>query len=277
MAGPIISVAELAAQMDDAALRVVDCRWYLGEPDRGRAAFDAGHLPHAVYASLDEHLSGTEGPGRHPLPHPDVFARSMAALGIDHSHRVVTYDDRGGAVAARLWWMLRAQGFARVHVLDGGITAWTAAGLPVTEIVGEPFRVEPFSSVPWTGIVTLDDVVSRAPANALVDVRAPERYRGDSEPVDARAGHIPGAISLPLTDNLDDSTRLLGASAIRDRFASAGIDGGTHVIAQCGSGVTACHLILAAEVAGLPSPDLYVGSWSEWSSTDRPVATGPTP
>lgn len=277
MVPPLISTDDLAGVIDAADVRVVDCRWYLGEPARGLAAFTAAHLPGAIYASLDEHLSGSTGAGRHPLPSPEAFARSMGRLGIDRSHFVVAYDDRGGAVAARLWWMLTAQGFDRVAVLDGGIPAWRDEGRPLTSALHDPVPVAPFQPVPWSGVVGIDDVAGRDDATVVLDARSAERYRGESEPVDPKAGHIPGAISLPLTEHLDAAERFVPAERIRERFAAAGVDASTRAIAQCGSGVTACHLVLSAELAGLPRPDLYVGSWSEWSSTDRPVATGPTP
>lgn len=281
MAGPIISENELAGMIEDPGVRVVDTRWYLLEPERGRAEYEAGHIPGAVYASLDEDLSGTssgmQGPGRHPLPTPADFAASMATLGIDRRHRVVAYDDRGGAIAARLWWMLTAQGFDRAQVLDGGITAWIRAGLPVTASVPRPVELQPFTAVAWTGTISIEEVAERTDATVLLDARAADRYRGEAEPIDPKAGHIPGARSLPLTDLLTAGERFAATEELRARFAAVGVRAETPTVAHCGSGVTACHLILAAEAAGLPRPALYVGSWSEWSSTTRPVATGPTP
>lgn len=277
MVGPLVSVAEVASLIDDPATRIVDCRWYLGEPERGPAAFVAGHIPGAVYASLDDHLSGSGGPGRHPLPTPEAFARSMASLGVDRPSVVIAYDDRGGAVAARLWWMLTAQGFERVGILDGGLPAWRRAGYPISTTLEEPAPVAPFDPCPWGGTVTIDDMDARGSGTVVLDARSAERYRGDAEPVDPKAGHIPGAISLPLTEHLDGFDRFASPDRIRERFGSVGVDRPTRTIVHCGSGVTACHLILAAELAGLPRPDLYVGSWSEWSSTDRPVATGSAP
>lgn len=257
-------------------LRIVDCRWYLGEPARGRQAFEAGHLPGAVYASLDDDLSVPEGPGRHPLPTPKQFAATMSRLGIDRTTKVVAYDDRGGAVAARLWWMLTAVGHRDVVVLDGGIQAWTAQGGSLTTVteVPEPKTFEP---APWTGVATIDDVVTRPERHLLIDARGRERYEGRTEPVDPKAGHIPGAISMPLTEQLDRSLRFLPPPRLRDRFVEAGLDEADRVISHCGSGVTACHTVLAMELAGLPRPLLFVGSWSEWSGTDLPIATGSEP
>jgi thiosulfate/3-mercaptopyruvate sulfurtransferase len=277
MAGSIISVDGLAGVLHDHDTRIVDCRWYLGEPEAGREAYDDGHLPGAVYTSLDDDLSGTSGPGRHPLPSPAAFAASMATLGIDRSHRVVAYDDRGGAIAARLWWMGTAQGFPRIQVLDGGITAWRTAGRPLTRSEPPVSPVPPFEARPWSGVATIDDVADRPDETVVLDARSLERYRGDDEPVDPKAGHIPGARSLPFTDHLDERDQILDAAVVRRRMAEVGVDESTTVIAHCGSGVTACHLILAAEVAGLPRPSLYVGSWSDWSSTDLPIRTGPQP
>lgn len=272
----LLSVDALASQLDDPTIRIVDCRWYLGEPDRGRAAYESGHLPGAVYASLDADLSADEGPGRHPLPTPQAFSASMAALGIGEGTRVVTYDDRGGAVAARLWWMMTSQG-RYASVLDGGIEAWVTAGHRVT--TGRPVipDVRPLGARRWEGTVTLADVARRSEDVVLLDARSTERYLGDEEPIDPKAGHIPGARSLPLTDNLDADDRFLDPASIRDRMAGAGWNGSTRSVAHCGSGVTACHLVLAAEIAGLPRPELYVGSWSEWSRSDMPFATGPDP
>lgn len=272
-----MSVDELVAGIDGPDLRVVDCRWYLLEPERGQGEYRRGHVPGAVYGSLDVHLSGMTGPGRHPLPAPGDFAAAMASLGIDRSHHVVAYDDSGGAIAARLWWMLTAQGFERVSVLDGGIPAWREAGHAVSSDTPHIVPTEPFAARPWTGVVTIETVAEREGQRTVLDARSADRYRGDGEQVDPKAGHIPGAVSLPLTDLLDERDRLLDATSIARRFAEAGVTADSSPIAQCGSGVTACHLILAAEVAGLPKPDLYVGSWSEWSSTDRPVTVGDAP
>ncbi|HSJ72502.1 MAG TPA: sulfurtransferase [Acidimicrobiia bacterium] len=272
----LISPEDLARIIDDRALRLVDCRWYIADPDEGAAAYRRAHLPGAVHASLDDHLSGTTGPGRHPLPSPDEFAETLSSFGISPESTVVVYDDRGGAIASRLWWMLTAQGHAAVAVLDGGIQAWTMEGRPLTTDVPALERTQ-YEVVQWTGIVTLEEVAEREPGTTVIDAREPERYRGDIEPIDSKAGHIPGAVSLPVAANLDENSRFRPSSDLAWRFSSIGVAGDTRVIAHCGSGVTACHTILAAEIAGLGRPDLYVGSWSEWSGTDRPVATGEAP
>ncbi len=276
MSTPLIGATELADRLGDQDARIIDCRWYLGEPEQGIAAYREGHIPSAVYASLDTDLSGRPGSGRHPLPSPEQFAHTIGRLGITASTRVVAYDDRGGAVASRLWWMLTDQGHEMTSVLDGGLQAWIAndnslsIDLPIMPTGTFPTR-------PWRGVVDRDQVASRDRMTTIIDARSAERYRGDEEPVDPKAGHIPGAISLPQEDNLAADLTFLPAAALLARFSAAGIAASANVISQCGSGVTACHNILAMEMAGMERPHLYVGSWSDWSSTDRPIATGATP
>jgi thiosulfate/3-mercaptopyruvate sulfurtransferase len=258
--------------LDDPNLRIIDCRWYLGEPGEGAAAFRRGHLPTAMYASLDTDLSGTDGPGRHPLPTPEAFAATLGAFGINEDTMVVAYDDRGGAVASRLWWMLTDQGHDAVAVLDGGIQAWTASG---GALVDSDPAIEPkeFFCRPWRLIVDQHDVANRGD-RIIIDARSAERFRGEEEPVDPKAGHIPGALSLPLAGNLNDDLTFRTASELQQVFSYAGVEDGARAISQCGSGVMACHNILAMEVAGIGRPDLYVGSWSDWSSSDRPISIG---
>lgn len=276
MNSPLISADELDPLMAAQTVRVIDTRWYLGEPHEGYRAFTNGHIPSAMYASLDADLSGHEGQGRHPLPSPEDFARTLERFGISESTRVVVYDDQGGAVASRLWWMLTDQGHGKTSVLNGGLQAWTRSGRSLTTTIGEP-QPGAFPTRPWNGVVDRDQVATRSGDTMVIDARSSERYRGDDEPVDPKAGHIPGAISLPLDDNLTSNLAFLPPIALRSRFLGAGIADADRVIAQCGSGVTACHNILAIEVAGFGRPDLYVGSWSDWSSTDLPAATGPEP
>jgi thiosulfate/3-mercaptopyruvate sulfurtransferase len=276
MAKPLITADELAPLIAAQTVRIIDCRWYLGEPEEGYRAFADGHIPNALYASLDTDLSGQDGQGRHPLPSPEIFARTLERFGISASTRVVAYDDGGGAVASRLWWMLTDQGHGMTSVLNGGIQAWTRSGGALTTTIHEP-QPGTFSTRPWSGIVHRDQVASRSEDTPVIDARSGERYRGDEEPVDPKAGHIPGALSLPLDDNLASDLTFLPPSVLRERFSDAGVADAKKVISQCGSGVTACHNILAFEVAGIRRPDLYVGSWSDWSSSDLPVATGPTP
>jgi thiosulfate/3-mercaptopyruvate sulfurtransferase len=276
MASPLITVDELSSIISDPTVRIVDCRWYLGEPDRGISAYRHGHIPGAIYASLDRDLSAPEGNGRHPLPSPATFAATLTSLGITAGTPVIVYDDRGGAVAARLWWMLTDQGHTLTRVLDGGIQAWGASGLPLsTDDAAYPSGG--MQTRPWSGVVDVTGVIARDASAVLLDARSVERYRGDEEPVDPKAGHIPGARSLPLGVNLDSELTFLDADSVQASFAAVGVDDATDVIVHCGSGVTACHLILAAESAGLRRPSLYVGSWSDWSGRDLPVATGDLP
>jgi thiosulfate/3-mercaptopyruvate sulfurtransferase len=276
MSEPLITADELEPIIAAEAVRVIDCRWYLGEPEEGYRAFMEGHLPSAMYASLDADLSGRNGQGRHPMPSPEAFALTLERFGISASTQVVAYDDRGGAVASRLWWMLTDQGHAMTSVLDGGIQAWKRGGRSLTTSVHEP-GPGAFSTRPWNQVVYRDQVASRSDGALVIDARSGERFRGDEEPVDPKAGHIPGAISLPLDDNLAPDLTFLPPSVLRERFLDAGVVNAAQVISQCGSGVTACHNILAMEVAGIDRPDLYVGSWSDWSSSDLPVATGSAP
>jgi thiosulfate/3-mercaptopyruvate sulfurtransferase len=285
---PLVSVAELAHVLDDPDLVIVDVRWYLGKPGAGRAAYLAGHLPGAIFADLDEDLASLDGygaPGRHPLPSPAAFRDRMAAMGIGDASNVVGYDDAGGWVAARLWWMLDNLGFGappskgRVRVLDGGIGAWTAAGLPLS--TGDerrpPARLRLGDS--WSGVIDRDTLRSRLGSVVLLDARAPERYRGEIEPVDPVAGHIPTAVSAPYAANLAADGTFLPAAELRARFESlAGAPSETEdVVVSCGSGTSALHHSLAMRLAGMPDPILYVGSYSDWSRSGFPIATGPEP
>lgn len=276
MSSTIMSADELSSQIDSEKTVVVDCRWYLGRPEAGIAAYRAGHLPGAIHVSLDTDLSSPDGPGRHPLPTPEAFAETCASLGITSSATVVAYDDNGGAIAARLWWMLRNQGHDRVFVLDGGIQAWETSGGKLTTDTSVPARGIQ-ASRPWTATVDRDLVRNRAADTIVIDARSAERYRGESESVDPEAGHIPGALSMPLTRNLTDDLTFRTPNELRQHFASQGIDSDTKVFSQCGSGVTACHNILALTIAGMTDADLYVGSWSDWSTAGYPVATGDRP
>ena len=276
MTSTLITASDLLDRIDDPGLVVVDCRWYLTEPDKGQAEYLAGHLPGAFYASLDTDLAGTEGPGRHPLPTPEAFASTCSRFGITPTSRVVAYDDAGGGIAARLWWMLQDQGHSAAFVLDGGIQAWVTAGGDLSTEVPGPSTGD-FPARAWSRIVDRDDVLDRPGHRIVIDARARERYRGDEEPVDPKAGHIPGALSMPLTENLNEDLTFLTPEELTARFASVGIDTAGRVISHCGSGVTACHNILAMTVAGLGTADLYVGSWSDWSTSGLPVATGDEP
>jgi thiosulfate/3-mercaptopyruvate sulfurtransferase len=272
---PLVSVADLAREL--AAPRppvLLDVRWRLGGPP-GIDSYRAGHLPSAVFADLDRDLSGPPGPaGRHPLPSAADFQEAMRRAGVSDGRPVVAYDDGDAAAAARAWWLLRYFGHGSVRVLDGGFRAWRAAGQPLTtaEPAGEPggFTARP-------GHMPLLDATgasATARSGVLIDARAAERYRGETEPVDPVAGHIPGAVSAPAAGNVAEDGSFLAPGELRERFASLGVTGGAPVGAYCGSGVTAAAEVLALEMAGIPAA-LYVGSWSNWvADPARPVATG---
>ena len=276
---PLITATGLLAELDDGAIRIVDCRWYLGKPGDGADAYEAGHIPGAVYADLESDLSGSDGGGRHPLPSPEAFDATLRQWGISVTSKVVVYDDRGGAVASRLWWMLTQQGHADTYVLDGGLPAWRDAGGRLTTDI-PAVRTDPGSAgidiAEWTGTADRGAVADRSDDVVLADARSADRYRGDTESIDPKAGHIPGAISFPMTKNLDGHL-FRNPVELRSMFEATDIDEDSPVIMHCGSGVTACHNILAMEIAGLGRPDLYVGSWSDWSSSDLPIATGSDP
>ena len=269
MIAPVVSAAWTAEHLDEVVL--ADVRWYLdGSP--GRAAYDAGHLPGAVFVELDEWLAADGSPerGRHPLPDPEVFARGVRELGIGDGDTVVAYDDQGGVIAARLVWMLRVTG-REAALLDGGIQAWEG------ELQTEPAERAPaaFTARPWPAgaLAGADDAAD--PANAVIDARPRERYLGGApDPVDPRPGHVPGARSLPAREHVGADGRLLPAEQLRARFAAAGADGSKPVVSYCGSGVTACHNLVLLEHLGLAPGRLYPGSWSQWSHTDRPAETG---
>jgi thiosulfate/3-mercaptopyruvate sulfurtransferase len=278
----LIDAAELAACLDDPQLLVVDCRSDLADHGWGQRQFDAGHVPGAVYASLETALSGPRGPstGRHPLPGADAFARTLGAWGYGPATRVVAYDQGPGAYAARLWWLLRASGRPQVRVLDGGFAAWANAGHPVataaTRRTATAVPVQPFAGAVSTAEV---DAARARGEFALVDARAADRYAGQNETIDPVAGHVPGALNRPFLKNLAADGRFRDATGLRADWT--GLLGGAdpaRVVAMCGSGVTACHNLLALERAGLPGARLYAGSWSEWiRDPARPVATGTSP
>lgn len=272
----LISVQKLRARLTKRDTRIVDTRWYLGQPGAGRAAYEAGHIPGAMFLDLDADLSAPEGPGRHPLPHPRAFTRRLGDFGIGADHLVVAYDDAGGGVAARLWWMLDDLGHPDVALLDGGLGAWIAAGLPLTtDEPGWP-PVDLVLADRWTNVIDRDDLTRRLGSVVLLDARAPERYRGEVEPIDPAAGHIPTALSAPLGENLDPGGRFRPPGELASRFHALGADRGT-VVTSCGSGTNACQNALAMRVAGLPDPLLYPGSFSDWSRSEMPVAIGPEP
>lgn len=249
--------------------RIIDVRWYLDGRD-GRSAHEQGHIPGAVYLDLNRWLSSEPTPeaGRHPLPSVEVFAEGMRLAGISDDTKVVAYDDAGGTVAARLVWLLRLHGHDAA-LLDGGLQNWpgelAAGAVPVPELGN-------FAPRPWPeGAFVSMDIA--AETGLLVDARAAERYSGQTEPVDARAGHIPGAINLPTKDNLRQDLSFQDANTIKARFSGHDIHSAKDVVVYCGSGVTACHTLLAMEHAGLGRGKLFPGSWSQWAATDRPAET----
>lgn len=276
----LISPESLRVRLGSPDLRLADVRWYLGRPDRGREAHAAGHIPGATFVDLDRDLSAPTGPGRHPLPDPRVFAERMADLGFGDQHAIVVYDDVSGGVAARLWWMLDALGHPDVALLDGGLGAWVAAGGQVVADVPAHEPVALTLAGAWPRVIDREVLAGRLGELDLVDVRAPERYRGEVEPVDPVAGHIPTARNVPTADLIGPDGRLLEADLLAARLSADGPPAARHAterVLSCGSGVTACLGILAHRVAGLSDPLLYPGSFSDWSRSGMPVATGPVP
>ncbi|MCI0156220.1 sulfurtransferase [Leifsonia shinshuensis] len=274
---PLVSAAELAAALTAPnPPRVLDVRWKLGGPP-GREEYAKGHVPSAVYVDLDTELAGHGLPtdGRHPLPAIADFQAAARGWGLNDGDAVVAYDDVSGMSAARAWWLLRHAGFENVRVLDGGLTAWLAAGGAVE--TGRPDVAPGTVHLEFGQLPVLDADAAEAVAahGVLLDARAGERFRGEVEPVDPRAGHIPGAVSAPTADTIGPDGRLLPQRELAERFAALGIDAGTRAGVYCGSGVTAAHAALAMEAAGLPIPALYPGSFSAWSNDPaRPVAVG---
>jgi thiosulfate/3-mercaptopyruvate sulfurtransferase len=267
----IVSVDFVREHLSDPGVVIADVRWYL-DGRRGIDAFAKGHIPGAQFVDVDRELAAPPGAhGRHPLPAPDDFARVLSRLGVTPASTVVAYDDAGGAIAARLWWLLRWVGLDNGRVLDGGIGAWVAAGGEL-ETVTRPREAAPLMTLePRRDLVADIDEVARGDA-LLLDARAPERYRGEHEPIDPRAGHIPGAKNAPFAENLRDG-RFRPPAELRARYEALGADR-ADIVCYCGSGVTAAHDVLALELAGFPGARLYPGSWSEWASDpDRPIAT----
>ncbi|GIF66950.1 sulfurtransferase [Asanoa ishikariensis] len=256
-------------------MTVLDARWRLaGRP--GREDYVEGHIPGAVFIDLDTELAGEPGPnGRHPLPDPARLQEQLRAKGVRNDKPVVVYDAGDGQAAARAWWILRWAGHRDTRVLDGGIAAWTKQGHPVT--TEEPNTTEGDIEVKPGSMpsLTADEAAATANAGTLIDARVAPRFRGEVEPIDPVAGHIPGAVNRPTTENAGDDGRLRTAEEIRDGFAKAGVQDGVPVGAYCGSGVTAAHTVLALHRAGRTDAALYVGSWSDWvTDPNRPVATG---
>ncbi|MFF3754413.1 sulfurtransferase [Streptomyces sp. NPDC002018] len=271
----IITAAELTGESAGARPPVLlDVRWQLGGPS-GRPAYEAGHLPGAVYVDLDKELAGPAGPGgRHPLPDVAAFGAVMRRAGISQDTPVVVYDGGQCWAAARAWWLLRWAGHSDVRVLDGGVAEWTG---PLTTEIPDPAEGD-FTPVPGSlPVLDADGAAALARSGLLLDARAAERYRGDVEPIDRVGGHIPGALSAPTTANVAENGTFLPAPALAARFQALGAVSGVPVGVYCGSGVSGAHEVLALEIAGIPAA-LFPGSWSEWSAdASRPVAKGPDP
>ncbi|MFD7896283.1 sulfurtransferase [Streptomyces sp. NPDC059743] len=271
----IITAAELVGESAGARPPVLlDIRWQLGGPS-GRPAYEAGHLPGAVYVDLDTELAGTPGAdGRHPLPDVTAFGAVMRRAGISQDTPVVVYDGGQCWAAARAWWLLRWTGHPDVRVLDGGVAEWTG---PLTTEIPQPAEGD-FSPVPGSvPVLDADGAAALARSGLLLDARASERYRGDVEPIDRVGGHIPGALSAPTTGNVAENGTFLPAPQLAARFQALGAAPGTEVGVYCGSGVSGAHEVLALEIAGIPAA-LYPGSWSAWTADEsRPVAKGPDP
>jgi thiosulfate/3-mercaptopyruvate sulfurtransferase len=277
---PIVDAGWLGDRLGEVDLVVADVRWVPGAgPAAARASYEEGHIPGAVFLGVDDDLSAPafEGPGRHPLPTRDAFARTMAQAGIGDGTAVVAYDDARGSLAARLWWMLDTVG-ERSALLDGGLSAWTG---DLEKGPGRTPALTSFTARPWPAADLVDaGGVASAIADGsapVLDARMPERFRGEVEPLDPVAGHIPGARGAPWVDNLDPATGLFRSrDRLRARYRALGVGDGISAIAHCGSGVTACHDLLAMRLAGFHGR-LYEGSWSDWVHAGRPVATGGDP
>lgn len=279
---PLISALDLAGCIDDCV--VIDVRHDLLDPAAGRRGYDAAHIPGAFFLSQDDDLASTKNGrnGRHPLPVRERLAGKLAAAGLSANGRLVAYDAQGGMYAGRLWWLARWLGHERVAILDGGIAAWQRAGFPVT---AEASRARPAGNfeakAPTVNSVDAAQILQAIGQDSLlvVDARAGERYRGETEPMDPVAGHIPGALNRPFAQNLRPDGTFKPAEVLRAEFAALlGERPVASVVHQCGSGVTACHNLIAMEFAGLSGSALYPGSWSEWcSDSSRPTARGPNP
>lgn len=282
----LVSTEWLAQHLNDPNVRVVDTRWYLLQPSKGRIDYKNAHIPQAIYLSVDEHLAADPlhdaTTGRHPLPSADEFAADMADAGIGNDTHVVVYDDAGGANAARLWWLLRYFGHDAVSLLDGGLIQWIAEGRPLTSQVPTFPRAVFHAQANPNMVVTKEQMIAlmNDKRALILDARAPERYEGKTEPIDARAGHIPGAVNAPLAGNLQasDDHRFRNASELQTRFDALGANGADEIVAYCGSGVNAAADIFALHLAGYDNTRLYAASFSEWSRDPAlPIVTGADP
>lgn len=280
MVSKVISVFDFKAL--SGPVRVFDCRYQLSDPSAGRRAHQAGHIPGAIFLSMDEDLSGvtTGHNGRHPLPQASDWLNTLQRLGVGRDTEIVVYDDAGGAFAARAWWLMRWVGIQSVAVLDGGWQAWTSAGLPIE--TGVPaslgLAAEGLGPAGQMPTVSMQEVVSAltTKSHQVIDARSPDRFRGENETIDPVGGHIPGAINRCFKENLTPDGRFKSAQALREEWSKIlGTRRPEELVCQCGSGVTACHLLLALEIAGYSGASLYPGSWSEWcADLGNPIAVG---
>ncbi len=276
----ILSPKQLHDYLGESGLVIIDSRFELSDPSWGFSEYQQGHIPGAVYADMNKDLSGKVTPqtGRHPLPDPEDFIRKAGEWGINLRKQVVVYDQDGGAYASRLWWLLRTYGHEAVAVLDGGLPAWIEGGYPLSTRAESPHPVE-FEGIPdpnqWVTTKEMESLLND-PSFIFIDSRSPERFRGEIEPVDQVAGHIPGAINRYYGDNLSSDGLLLLKDQLNQAFSDLlGELSPDRIVTYCGSGVTSCHHLLAMEIAGLYGAKLYVGSWSEWiRDPSRPIMTG---
>lgn len=276
---PLVDCQTLQGLLDSPGLIVVDCRHDLANPAAGRNAYAAGHIPGAIFASIDEDLSAprSAGTGRHPLPSPAAFAATLGAWGYSPDAHVVAYDQGNGAFAARLWWLLRARGHRAVQVLDGGFAAWIAACAGTDNTVPQPRRTA-VEAIAFRGVRTTAEVAAGLASRTitLVDARAADRFAGRNETIDPVAGHVPGAVNLPFTENLTPTLQFKDSAALQQRWTPLlQAAANAPLVAMCGSGITACHNLIALELMGHRDVPLYAGSYSEWiTDPSRPVATG---
>lgn len=274
----LINTPTLVARLGQKDQIIFDCRFNLADTSAGKHAYQAGHIPNAIYLHLDEDLSSpiTATTGRHPLPDTEKLANKLAAYGLNRNTQVFVYDDNSGAFAARTWWLLRWLGHEAVAVLDGGWSAWLAQAAPIEQnLPQQAAQIGDFQAQIQPDYFLTTDILSQQHPYQLIDARSPERFRGEMEPIDPIAGHIPSAINRPLTDNLSNG-QFKAAEILKQEWeAKLAGQSASNIVHMCGSGVSACHNLLAMEIAGLSGSRLYVGSWSEWiRDPKRPIATG---